>query len=255
MLKENNIYRITAIFLILVSMILFSCSSGLRTPMQYKSDNLSIEKIGENVWQHISYLDIPNYGQFPCNGMVYFSGDEAVIVDTPIDSKASEEIIAWVQDTLGYKISAVIVNHFHGDCLGGLKAFHDIGIDSYGSDKTLELASLNSDNEIPKISFDKELKIVLDGNEIITRYFGAGHTTDNTVTYIPNEEILFGGCLIKAIGAGKGNLEDADTNQWSGTVRKIKARYPNLNIVIPGHGKAGGIELLEYTIKMFDPEK
>ncbi len=53
---------------------------------------------------------------------------------------------------------------------------------------------------------------------------------------------------IRAIGY----LGDANTDQWAATVQQIKLKYPNAEIVIPGHGKPGGTELLEYTIKLFE---
>ena len=57
--------------------------------------------------------------------------------------------------------------------------------------------------------------------------------------------------MIKELGAGNGNLEDANVDEWSATVRKAKSAYPEAQIVIPGHGKIGGTDLLDYTIEMF----
>ena len=71
------------------------------------------------------------------------------------------------------------------------------------------------------------------------------------MAYFPEDNVLFGGCLIKSVGAGKGYLGDANTIAWPGTVHKIKLKYPKTEIVIPGHGKWGGTELLDYTIELF----
>ena len=57
--------------------------------------------------------------------------------------------------------------------------------------------------------------------------------------------------MIKEIDAGPGYLGAANLKQWSATVQKVKAAYPKATTVIPGHGKHGGTELLDYTIKMF----
>jgi metallo-beta-lactamase class B len=62
---------------------------------------------------------------------------------------------------------------------------------------------------------------------------------------------LFGGCLIKELEANKGYLGDATIADWSNTVEKIKKQYPNLKIVVPGHGEHGDQGLLDYTIKLF----
>ena len=40
--------------------------------------------------------------------------------------------------------------------------------------------------------------------------------------YFPSENIMFGGCLIKEIDAGKGYLGDANIANWSMTVEKVK---------------------------------
>jgi metallo-beta-lactamase class B len=46
-------------------------------------------------------------------------------------------------------------------------------------------------------------------------------------------------------------LGDANIAQWSNTVERIKEQYPNIKIVIPGHGAIGGKDLLDYTIQLF----
>jgi metallo-beta-lactamase class B len=53
------------------------------------------------------------------------------------------------------------------------------------------------------------------------------------------------------LNASKGYLGDANTADWSNTVEKIKKEYPNLKIVVPGHGEFGDQKLLDYTIKLF----
>ena len=65
---------------------------------------------------------------------------------------------------------------------------------------------------------------------------------------------MFGGCLVKEIGAGKGNLEDANVSEWSKTIKGVKAKYGNAEIIVPGHGEAGNQGLLDYTIQLFKKE-
>ncbi len=90
------------------------------------------------------------------------------------------------------------------------------------------------------------------GKEKITaRFFGEGHTKDNVVGYFPSENILFGGCLVKELNASKGYLGDANIEEWSNTVEKVKKTYPKTKIVVPGHGEYGNQQLLDYTIKLF----
>jgi len=59
----------------------------------YESENLSINKISDHVYQHISYLNTESFGKVACNGMVVINGQEALMFDTPSDDASSQELI------------------------------------------------------------------------------------------------------------------------------------------------------------------
>jgi len=104
----------------------------------------------------------------------------------------------------------------------------------------------------PEKGFDNKLALKVGDRDVVTSFFGEGHTKDNVVGYFPSEKVMFGGCLIKELGAGKGNLEDANESAWPATVTNLKQTYPDVQVVIPGHGKPGDMALLDYTIKLFE---
>jgi metallo-beta-lactamase class B len=147
----------------------------------------------------------------------------------------------------------VIPTHFHDDCLGGLKAFHDQEIPSYANTKTLELATQEK-SAIPQQGFYESMTLHVGDKTVEVKFFGEGHTRDNVVGYFPSERVLFGGCLIKEVDASKGYLADANIKAWPTTVEKVKRAYPNVQLVIPGHGAYGGPELLDYTVGLFRGE-
>lgn len=216
----------------------------------YKSVDLVITQIAENSFQHTSYLPTQDFGNVPCNGLIVRNSNEVIIFDTPTNDKSSEELIRWITVNLHHNINAIIATHFHNDCLGGLKAFHEHHIPSYAYFKTIALAKENN-FEIPKNSFTDQLILKVGKETTITQFFGEGHTKDNVVGYFPSEYIMFGGCLIKELNATKGFLGDASVTDWSNTVEKVKKQYPNVKIVVPGHGVCGNISLLDYTIQLF----
>ncbi|MBA4851419.1 subclass B1 metallo-beta-lactamase [Emticicia sp. BO119] len=216
----------------------------------YKSDNLIVNQIAENAFQHISFLQTNDFGNVPCNGLIVRNGNETIIFDTPTNDKSSEELIKWVKESLHCQINAVIPTHFHNDCLAGLKVFHAANIPSYANIKTTDLARENN-YTVPENSFQDSLTLKVGKEIIVAKYFGEGHTKDNVVGYFPSENVMFGGCLIKEVDAGKGYLGDANVAEWSNTVEKIKKTYPNVKIVVPGHGAYGNIQLLDFTIKLF----
>lgn len=209
---------------------------------------INLKQISSDVYIHESFLETKDFGKVSCNGMVVISNGSALVFDTPANEPASKELIRLVEDSLKAKIIGVVINHFHDDCLGGLKVFHALNIPSYANQRTIDLAKSRG-FEVPQNSFDKTLNLKAGNVKVKNYYFGPAHTSDNIVSYIPAEKILFGGCMVKAIGADKGNLADASTSQWANTIKKVKVLKPD--VVIPGHGKFGGKELLDYTQKLF----
>ena len=216
----------------------------------YKSDNLEIIRLSDHVFQHISYLNTQDFGKVSCNGMIVVDDHQALVFDTPAEDQVALELVNWIKTNLSSKVKAVVATHFHADCLGGLNTFHAAGIPSYAQVLTLKYAKQRN-FPVPQHGFKASQVLSVGGLSVQVGYFGAGHTRDNVVAYVPSEKIMFGGCLIKEFGAGKGNLEDADESAWPRTVQKVKARYPGVKLIIPGHGKVGGAELLVYTGSLF----
>jgi metallo-beta-lactamase class B len=183
--------------------------------------------------------------------MVYAKDGEAIIFDTPSSSEAAEQLLHWVETELKCTVKAVVVNHFHVDCLGSLDVFHQQEIPSFANQQTIDLAIAAEEPAVPQMAIKEGANLLVGGHQVINRHFGAGHTQDNIVSYLPEEKVLFGGCMIKTVGASKGNLADADVVAWPETVAKVKEAFPKVKWVIPGHGQAGGVELLEYTQLLF----
>lgn len=246
---SKSSYTLTALVIIACG-----CSAPLEPSFQqkevYRSNDLVIEQVAPNAFVHTSYKQTDDFGNVPCNGLVVRSGRETIVFDTPTKDSSATELIRWITDSLHCRIDAVIPTHFHDDCLGGLKAFHAKGIPSYAHQRTLELAAANG-MPVPQHGFTDSLTLTVGEERITARFFGEGHTKDNVVGYFPREHVLFGGCLIKELDAGKGYLGDANLAAWSGTVQQVKQAYPDVQVVVPGHGTYGGRKLLDYTITLF----
>jgi len=224
---------------------------GLDTSALGQQDNaLRVEQLTENTFQHITYLKTQDFGNVACNGMIVRDNGEAIIFDTPSNDEDAKELIDWVEDVLQCKVVAIVATHFHIDCLGGLNEFHSRNIPSYASNKTIALAK-SKDAPVPQHGFDGQLELKVGDKIVVNSFLGEGHTRDNIIGYFPSEKVLFGGCMIKSMGAGKGNLEDANVKAWPTTVKKVKTQFADAQVIIPGHGNPGGQELLDFTIELF----
>ncbi|GEJ44652.1 MULTISPECIES: CHM family subclass B1 metallo-beta-lactamase [unclassified Chryseobacterium] len=247
-------FIIKNVCIILCSFIILSCSSQNKNSFKakkiYESKDLVITQISENSFIHTSFKQTNDFGNVPCNGLIVKDHNETIVFDTPTQDKSSEELIRWINEKLHAKINAIIPTHFHDDSLGGLMAFHKHNIPSYSYAKTIELAKENN-FVIPENDFNDSLVLKVGDKDVTAKFFGEGHTRDNVVGYFPGENILFGGCLLKELEAGKGYLGDANISAWSKTVKKVKKEYPNVKVVVPGHGDYGDGKLLDYTIDLF----
>ncbi|MCB0497355.1 MAG: subclass B1 metallo-beta-lactamase, partial [Cyclobacteriaceae bacterium] len=109
---------------------------------------------------------------------------------------------------------------------------------------------------IPSTPFTDSLLVDFNGELLECRYFGAGHTADNIIVWLPSRQILFGGCLIRSMQAKNlGNITDAKISDWDTTVSKVIKKYPNIKTVVPGHGKVGGADLLYHSVELVKEAK
>ena len=228
---------------------LYSCSWGTKSVAQPYHKPLEIVKLSEHNYLHISYIKTKNASFIPCNGYIYINGSEAIVFDTPLNDSISSQLIHFIEQDIGATVKGIVLNHHHSDAAGGVKAFAKANIPVYAHELTAQLLVKDSISIDHTFSEIQQIKL---GDKVVENFYpGEAHTRDNIVSYIPSEKLLYGGCMVKAIDASKGNLEDANEATWSQTIENIKNHVPDVEVVIPGHGQLGGKGLLDYTAQLF----
>ena len=267
-------------FLTLIIILLYVINSyGQSNLKKYQtriSEDLYYTKIQDSVYIYTHY--------FPggCNGMFILLPDQqGLLIDTPCETTGTESLLNWIEKDFGHLKLTAIVTGFHQDNLGGDELLLSRNIPVYSSDLTLKLVkengrelkniilnSVSSDkdkryyesyetlNLIPPdctFPIKKGLKLKY-GDEIVEVYFPReSHTIDNTVVYLHKQKILFGGCMIKGLEFNNpGYIKYANMIEWPVSVEKVMNRFQDCKIVVPGHGKEGGIELLTHMIKILN---
>src|SRR5690606_15506376 len=210
----------------------------------YQSENLIIRQLSDHIYLHTSFLDTESFGKVSCNGMVVINMGEAIVFDTPTDEKSSLELFKYFSGKSFTMIKGVVATHFHADCVGGLKAFHQHNIPSYAAQRTSKLLKEKEvDPQLfPLHSFDEQLVLKVGDQEVYAEFFGEGHTNDRQLGYFAEDKVMLVGCLIRETGAGKGNMEDANVEAWPVNIRNIKQISPETALVIPVRGETGGTE-------------
>lgn len=212
--------------------------------------DVTLDKLSEDVWLHTAWHEISGYGSVSANGLIVLDGPQAIMIDLPWTDEQTKTLFDWVKENHNATVKWVIPTHSHIDCAGGLAEAHRRQADSFALDKTLKMLKL-AGKPAPMNWFSERISLSCGTISVELAYIGAGHTVDNIVAYIPARNVLFGGCMVKSGDAKSlGNVTEADLAEWPQTLRAVRERYAEAKIVVPGHGQAGGPELIDHTIDL-----
>lgn len=219
------------------------------------SDDIELVRLSENAYLHVSTSFISGYGRVASNGLIYTNGHKAFLFDTPVAESQTLKLLDFVEDSLKLKIIGFVPNHWHSDCMGGLKVIQKRKIDSWANRMTIDIARTKN-LPVPAHGFRDSLSLDLGGKRIFCYYPGPAHTLDNIVVWIPSEKILFAGCMVKSLDSQNlGNTADGDLKSYPATLARLITKFPDAKIVIPGHGNPGGIELVIHTEELLRKTK
>ena len=229
---------------------IFEIIQGQEQPDTIKiNEDLYLLRLTKNAWIHVSYLN-----GYACNGLLLVENNKAFLFDTPSYDSITTELIGYIKDNLELKVVGFITNDWHIDSQGGLGVINRLQIPGYSNEMTKEIAKSKG---LPYTSneFKDSLKINFESMTIELYYFGAAHTMDNIVAWIPETQILFADCMVKELSQNNlGFTGDGDVKAYPETLRKVGKKFLNAKYVIPGHGKYGGYELITHTLKIAEKQ-
>lgn len=207
---------------------------------------IKIHKISPNVYRYIA-----GNGDIPSNGLIYVDNGEALMIDAPLGDGITDSLLAWVPRALGAHIKAVVVTHWHlQDRMGGIDAVIAAHIPSYCNQQTIVTATQKNLLH-PVTGFNDSLTLTIGRKQVHCVFPGKGHTADNIVVWMPEERILFGGCMVKdRTATSLGYTADADFKSWPVSIHNLLKLYPQAKIIVPGHMDYGGKELLYHTLDL-----
>jgi glyoxylase-like metal-dependent hydrolase (beta-lactamase superfamily II) len=241
------------------------------------SDDLSSTDLGEGM-----YLISHVFPRFGSNCLfVLLPGQQAVLIDTPNESSGTQALLKWIDSSFGKLELRAIITGWHQDNMGGSEYLRSLDIDVYGPDLTdslirergdeLKSLLLESTKDLedqkyyqsylelemvaPNRIFPIEEGLYLElGGEIIEVFYpGESHTADNTVVYLHNRQVLFGGCMIfSKQRQAPGFIEHANMSEWPVSVNRVIQEFPPCKMVIPGHGPPGDMSLLYHTVEVLN---
>jgi metallo-beta-lactamase class B len=219
------------------------------TTLLSSAGSVTLSRIADAVWVHTTYKTLDSV-KTPANGLLIVTEDGLVLVDTPWTVEQTDALMALAKDSFGVPVKQAIITHAHEDRVGGVAALTRPRVAVLATEATVQLAGKQgyslSDSALQgtdKLCF---------GDTVVETFFpGRGHTADNIVVWLPEQKILFAGCLVKAaatkniISAG-----DACMSEWPQSLTVLKERYQDAAVVVPGHGEWGGTDLIDHTLEL-----
>ncbi|MGE3142365.1 MAG: MBL fold metallo-hydrolase [Hyphomonadaceae bacterium] len=206
----------------------------------------TLTSLADGVWMHTTWGMLPS-GPFPSNGMIVAGAEKVLVADTGWGIGPTRWLMARVGEIAGQKPVLLVVTHAHDDRMIGLPVAHEAGAESWASRLTQADAPGRGLPPAQRTWRGRRKRFDLGGRVVEAFYPGPAHTRDNCVVWDEVAGALFGGCMIRPLAMGLGNLADADRALYLGSVRRLISRYPRARSVVPGHGEPGGADLLAHT--------
>jgi cyclase len=195
-----------------------------------------------------------------CNNIIIEMKDYLIVVDANFPSGA-RGAMADAHRISPKPVKYVFDTHHHGDHLYGNPVWTEAGATTIAFKQVGEelkrfeparwqaaaktradVAELHRDGpEPPKQDINESLYVLNDGNRKVEfRYYGWAHTRGDGFVYLPKEQVLCSGDAV--VNGPYNSTSDAHIGNWPAVLQaagKLKVKY-----VLPGHGVAGGRELL-----------
>jgi cyclase len=169
-------------------------SSAASAGAQQQLQPITVTKVKDNVyWAR---------GGAGSNDGIIVGKTGVIVVDTKTTVDSEKGVIAEIGKITPMTVNTAIITHSDGDHVNGLAAFPDgLTVISQENCKKEMEESANSpnpapQNRLPSKTYNKTDNLTIDGVSIRLYHWAPGHTSGDTVVYLPDEKIVFGGDLL-----------------------------------------------------------
>jgi len=248
--------RLLTILLLIILLLTLTCyGSSVQAgqplyPVQQLSPQLQVQQLAPKLWLHRTELKLSNGRSFTSNGLVLQTDAGIWLLDTAWGYYPTVDLLHWIDVVLKQPVVQAIATHSHDDRIGGAAALAQRGVPVQVTQQTMEMSAKTLQ---PWLQVSAQLAVGERLNQGPVEWFypGPAHTQDNIVLYLPQYQLLFGGCAVKAPKfPGLGNIADADLQEWPQSLTRIQQAFPELKVLVPGHGDIGDSQLLDYSLQL-----
>ena len=192
------------------------------------------------------------------NSLVYVGRDHVTVIGATWTPAIAELLVREIKKITPLPVSEVIDTNHDLDRTGGNAYFRQIGAHIIATALTRDLLanegeaarrSLQTDfADFPAVPIVLPDTIVgadftLQNGAVRGFYIGPSHKPDDIFVWLPNEKVLYGGCVLKE---QLGNMAGADPAAYRKTLTALKAMKLPIETIVAGHWSAvHGPELID----------
>jgi glyoxylase-like metal-dependent hydrolase (beta-lactamase superfamily II) len=187
------------------------------------------------------------------NSSIVKTDSAVLVIDTKMASMA-KDLYETVKEIAGPRKIIVINTHLHDDHVHGNYLFtgSKIYIGSY--DKAFAVKSIKL-KDMPTDFVADSLVLNLGNEEAVLLNIGQAHTFSDLVVYLRKSKTLITGDIVfNKINPALIRNDGTDIEKWMAALDRLSKRW-DIRKVVPGHGDAGGPELLSEMIQYFTDMK
>jgi cyclase len=193
-------------------------------------------------------------------------GDDGIVMVDDEYADLAEKIQAALNTLTDKPIRFVINTHYHIDHVGANPYFQKLapviahenvrkrlsepGLLGNGGSIKFPIKPLPA-NELPMITFEHEVTLHMNGEDIHVIHVRNGHTDGDSIVYFPKSNVVHMGDDFLRIGFPFVDLDSGgNVLGWIGALEEVIARLPPNVKVIPGHGPVSNLDDVREFIKM-----
>jgi len=193
--------------------------------------------------------------------------DGSVLVDDEFAPLAGKIGAALTAAGATKPVRFVILTHYHRDHVGGNVPFAAAGATIISHDKlratlardgvagnggSMKLPHAASEpGALPVISFDKELTVHLNGEDIRAQHFAGAHTSGDSVVFFTQAHVVHMGDIFVRYGFPFIDVDTGGSVQGMiGACEAVLRELPADARIIPGHGELASVDDLREYVKL-----
>src|SRR5579862_5195213 len=242
---------------LLVAACFFAAGWVLAQERDFSKVEIKVTKVGGSVYM-LESDDAGNIGASV--------GEDGIVIVDDQYAPLADKIQAALKGITDKPVRFIINTHYHGDHTGGNAYFQKqapiIAQDNVrkrlesggglGNGSSVHMEAKPAPHEaLPILTFDHDVTVHLNGEDIRALYFPAGHTDGDSIIFFPHSNVVHMGDDFVTYGFPFIDVESGGSiNGMIDSVSQVIAQLPADVKVIPGHGPISNLDDMRSYVAM-----